>query len=418
MPTAAITPDPAVLCADGSLNMNGNPTGGSGTYTTHAWTGAGAAYLSATNIQNPVFSGAPAGTYALIYTVTDNSGCIGTDNITVTVNAVPTAAITPDPAVLCADGSLNMNGNPTGGSGTYTTHAWTGAGAAYLSATNIQNPVFSGAPAGTYALIYTVTDNSGCIGTDNITVTVNAVPTAAITPDPAVLCADGSLNMNGNPTGGSGTYTTHAWTGAGAAYLSATNIQNPVFSGAPAGTYALIYTVTDNSGCIGTDNITVTVNAVPTAAITPDPAVLCADGSLNMNGNPTGGSGTYTTHAWTGAGAAYLSATNIQNPVFSGAPAGTYALIYTVTDNSGCIGTDNITVTVNAVPTAAITPDPAVLCADGSLNMNGNPTGGSGTYTTHAWTGAGAAYLSATNIQNPVFSGAPGWYVCTYLYRN
>ncbi len=98
--------------------------------------------------------------------------------------------------------------------------------------------------------------------------------------------------------------------------------------------------------------------------------------------------------------------------------AGTYALIYTVTDNSGCIGTDNITVTVNAVPTAAITPDPAVLCADGSLNMNGNPTGGSGTYTTHAWTGAGVLYLSATNIQNPVFLGASCWYVCTYLYRN
>ncbi len=281
---------------------------------------------------------------------------------------------------------LSGGGTITTGQGTSTIQVnWTSVGDYILTVTE------------------TLTNTTLCIGNPVIlNIIVDAVPTAAITPDPAVLCADGSLNMNGNPTGGSGTYTTHAWTGAGAAYLSATNIQNPVFSGAPAGTYALIYTVTDNSGCIGTDNITVTVNAVPTAAITPDPAVLCADGSLNMNGNPTGGSGTYTTHAWSAA-SCLPERYQHSEPSILGAPAGTYALIYTVTDNSGCIGTDNITVTVNAVPTAAITPDPAVLCADGSLNMNGNPTGGSGTYTTHAWTGAGAAYLSATNIQNPVF---------------
>jgi hypothetical protein len=211
---------------------------------------------------------------------------------------------------------------------------------------------------GSYTLTVTetLTGSTGCIGTPVVlTIIVDPLPTAAITPDPAVLCADGSLVMNGNPTGGSGTYTTHLWTGTGAAYLSSTSVVNPTFSGAPAGTYTLTYTVTDNSGCIGVSpTITVTVNAVPTAAITPDPAVLCADGSLVMNGNPTGGSGTYTTHLWTGTGAAYLSSTSVVNPTFSGAPAGTYTLTYTVTDNSGCIGVSpTITVTVNAVPTTS-----------------------------------------------------------------
>jgi PKD repeat protein len=160
--------------------------------------------------------------------------------------------------------------------------------------------------------------------------------------------------MNGNPTGGSGVYTTHLWTGTGAAFLSNVNIVNPVFSGAPAGTYTLTYTVTDNSGCVASDDITVTVNAVPTASITPDPAVLCADGSLNMNGNPAGGSGVFTTHLWTGTGAAFLSNVNIVNPTFSGAPAGSYTLTYTVTDSSGCVATDTITVTVNPNPVTSL----------------------------------------------------------------
>ncbi len=416
LPNVAITPDPAVLCADGSLNLNGNPSGGSGTYVTHLWTGTGATYLSATNIVDPVFSGAAAGTYDLTYTVTDDNGCSGSDNLTITVNSLPSASITPDPAALCSDGSLNMNGNPSGGSGTYVTHLWTGTGAAYLSAPDIVNPVFSGAAAGTYDLTYTVTDDEGCSGSDNITVTVNPLPSASITPDPAVLCADGSLNLNGNPSGGSGTYVAHLWTGTGAAYLSGTDIVNPVFSGAAAGTYDLTYNVTDDEGCSGSDNITVTVNPLPSASIIPDPAVLCADGSLNLNGNPFGGSGTYITHLWTGTGAAYLSATDIVNPVFSGAAAGTYDLTYNVTDDEGCSGSDNITVTVNPLPSASITPDPAVLCADASLNLNGNPVGGSGTYITHLWTGTGAAYLSATNIVDPVFSGAAaGTYDLTYI---
>jgi len=93
------------------------------------------------------------------------------------------------------------------------------------------------------------------------------------------------------------------------------------------------------------DYVTIGVRRAPTASITPDPAQMCVGGTLNMNGNPTGGSGTYTTHAWTG-NTSPLSATNIQNPTFSTTSAGTYNLTYTVTDERGCTGSDNISVTV------------------------------------------------------------------------
>lgn len=307
------------------------------------------------------------GTYDITNSIAAAGGCSpASHTVTIIIHPRPTTVISPDPASVCAGTALNMNGNPAGGSGVYTTHGWTGAGATSLSATNTVNPNFTNATAGSYVLTYTVTDNRGCTGTDNITVTVNALPTSTISPDPASVCAGSTINVNGNPTGGSGTYSTHTWTGTGATSLSATNTVNPTFSNGTAGTYVLTYTVTDNLGCVGTDNLTVTVNALPTSIISPDPASVCAGSPLSLNGNPTGGSGTYSTHVWTGAGATSLSSTSIVNPNFTNATAGTYALTYTVTDNAGCIGTDNITVTVNPLDDASFSYTSNSFCQTGT----------------------------------------------------
>lgn len=414
-PTSAISPDPSEVCAGINLLMSGNPTGGSGTYSTHSWTGAGAASLSATNTAATTFNNSTSGTYTLIYTVTDNNGCSSFDTIAVTVNGKPVPAITPDPATVCSGSALLLNGNPAGGSGSYPAHSWTGSGAASLSATNIAAPVFNNSSVGSYFLTYLVTDNKGCSGSDTITVTVNANPVTSITPDPAVVCAGNSLSMNGSPAGGSGTYSTHLWSGVGAGSLSSTNTPAVTFNNIIAGSYALTYAVTDNLGCSGSDSITVTVNVNPTASVIPDPAVVCENTNISLNGNPVGGSGAYLTHAWTGAGAASLLVTNTATPTFNNNTSGAYELTYTVTDNKGCAGSDTITVTVNDNPLPAIIPDPATVCAGLNLALNGNPSGGSGTYTTHAWTGAGAGSLSAINTSVPIFNNiAPGSYALMY----
>lgn len=339
------------------------PVGSSaGTFSS---TPAGLNFVSTSTGQINLATSTP-GTYDVTNTIAAAGGCSpASHTVTIIIHPRPTSVISPDPASVCAGTALNMNGNPTGGSGVYSTHAWTGAGATSLSSTTTVNPNFSNATAGTYALTYTVTDNRGCVGTDNITVTVNALPTSAITPDPASVCVGNTLNMNGNPIGGSGTYSTHVWTGSGSTSLSATNTVNPTFTNGTAGTYALTYSVTDNFGCVGTDNIIVTVNALPTATISPDPAEVCAGTTISLNGNPTGGSGTYSTHAWTGAGATSLSSTSIVNPNFTNATAGTYALTYTVTDNAGCTGTDNITVTVIAIDNSSFSYASTSFCQTG-----------------------------------------------------
>lgn len=104
-----------------------------------------------------------------------------------------------------------------------------------------------------------------------------------------------------------------------------------------------------NSSCsqILTGNATVMTNTLlaPTAAISPDPATVCSGEQIMLNGNPMGGDGDFT-HAWTGAGAAFLSATDVADPTFSNNMLGSYSLTYTVTDGNGCTASDVISVSV------------------------------------------------------------------------
>ena len=104
------------------------------------------------------------------------------------------------------------------------------------------------------------------------------------------------------------------------------------------------------------------VECHPTATISPDPANVCEGTDLILNGNPSGGTGTYT-HEWSGAGVGSLDFTNIQSPTFSNLAAGSYDLTYKVTDSNGHSGTDDITVVVSgaAAPPVAICQDITVI---------------------------------------------------------
>jgi len=123
-----------------------------------------------------------------------------------------------------------------------------------------------------------------------------------------------------------------------------------------------------------TDNaysVTSYAKVSPTVGITPDPAEACLGVNLQLHGNPSGGSGTYT-HSWTGNGATYLSSTTIENPVFNSNTVGTYNLTYTVTDANGCIGSDNIAVTVIDCTDPVIvkvTQSEDEPCADVAVNI-------------------------------------------------
>jgi gliding motility-associated-like protein len=309
-PTATITPGGATtFCAGGSVNLTA-PLSSSYLWSTGATT------------QSINITGSGSNTV----TITDVNGCSATSSATtVTVNALPTATITPGGATtFCAGGSVNLTA-PLSSSYLWSTGA----------ATQSINITSSGSNT------VTITDVNGCSATSSATtVTVNALPTATITPGGATtFCAGGSVNLTAPLS------STYLWsTGATTQSINIT------------GSGSNTVTITDVNGCSATSSATnVTVNTLPTATITPGGATtFCAGGSVNLTA-PLSSSYLWSTGAAT------------QSINITGSGSNTV----TITDVNGCSATSSATnVTVNTLPTATITPGGATtFCAGGSVNL-------------------------------------------------
>jgi len=244
-----------------------------------------------------------------------------------------------------------VNGLPAGVTGTFNTGTFT------ISGTPTETGTFN------YLVITTGTPPPCEEDSASGTIIVNSLPSTGITPDPANLCTDASLNMNGNPVGGSGTYSSHQWEGPGAFYLSATNIVDPVFSGAPPGTYSLTYSVTDNNGCGSSDNILVTVFDTPACNITGPDGPLCP-GTAELYSAPAG----MASYLWSISGNGSLSGSTTSQTVtvISGGDCdASFTLTVSIIDNNGCSGTCNKIVNVND------DQDPTISCVgDQTRNTN------------------------------------------------
>lgn len=94
-------------------------------------------------------------------------------------------------------------------------------------------------------------------------------------------------------------------------------------------------TVTDFRGCINSDSIAVTVNALPVADAGAD-VTISLGASTTLQGN--GG----VLYAWSPANT--LNDSSIQNPIATPEETTIYSLV--VTDNNGCIDEDSVQVTV------------------------------------------------------------------------
>ena len=141
-------------------------------------------------------------------------------------------------------------------------------------------------------------------------------------------------------------------------------------------------TITNECGVTASDNATITFNPLPVVSAGDDVAI-CAGESAQLLA--TGGTG----YLWNNAG--YLNDPAISNPIAT-PPAGANTFTVTVTDTNGCINTDAVKVTVNAIPASDFTA-PEFVCgtANGSFSYVGSATGKS-----FAWTFSEGNPSSAT----------------------
>jgi gliding motility-associated-like protein len=255
-----------------------------------------------------------AGNYTI--QIRDGNGCILTRTATVT-----------EPAVLTAT-SANTNASCDGGNDGVITVSAAGGNSNYqysIDGTTFQaTNIFNVAP-GTYSI--TVKDNLGCTTTFNTTVglTNNLSFTPQIDP---TICESNSVQLNFVSNAAQ-----YLWSPATA--LSDVNIPNPVAN--PVVTTQYIVTATLGR-CSANDTVIVNVNPAPVPDAGPD-GFICYGQTYQLQA--TGG----VQYQWTPS--AYLSNTNIANPISTPAKDITYTLSI-LADANGCrsLTTDDVTIDV------------------------------------------------------------------------
>ena len=359
LPSATISATtPTTFCAGASVTLSTNTTTG----LAYTWYNAAVPIPGATTA---TYNATTSGSYTVtVYTI--NNKCSATSTPTVvTVNALPTAAITAGGATtFCTGGSVTLT------SSTGTSYQWNNAAGPISGATS---STYAATTAGSYTV--KVTNANTCSATSTATVvTVNALPTATITAGGATtFCTGGSVTLT------SSTGTSYQWNNAAGPISGATSA---TYAATTAGSYTV--KVTNANTCSATSTATtVTVNALPTAAITASGSTtFCTGGSVTLT------SSTGTLYQWNNAAGPISGATSA---TYAAATAGSYTV--KVTNANTCSATSTaIAVTVNALPTATITAGGATtFCTGGSVTLT------SSTGTSYQWNNAAGPISGATS---------------------
>jgi gliding motility-associated-like protein len=317
--------------------------------------------------------------------------------------ALPDATITPVGPFCANNSAITLKAATSGG-------VWSGSGITN-PVTGVFNPAVAG--PGLHTITYQVTDGNGCSGVDTEQIRVYEVPVANIsTGSIANLCPGATIQLDGQPSGGTMPYA-HLWSGD-TAPLNNTLIGNPLFSTTVVNNYNLVYTVTDAHGCKSSDDVMVVVDLLKIEFANPVVNV-CQGTQVVLDPDPSGGSGVYITHQWSGDRTDLLSATNVESPSFNAVAPGVYKYRYHVLDNQGCEDADSIWVNVYEMPISDAGID-AVVCGL-STQMNAIPSVGIGTWQMVS----GPAPLTFVNVNDPktsVVAGVYGTYLLKWLENN
>ncbi len=359
--TVTVNPIPVTTVNSTSICPGGTATLTAAGATSYAW--------STGDLTNPI-SVSPAATTS--YTVTGTSlGCSSTAVATVTMNALLVVDAGADDSI-CYGMTANLAVTPNGAGYVY---AWTPA-ATLSGGGTIFNPTASPSATTTYSV--TVTDPSGCTGTDAVT----------IFADPQITIAIAGIDVTCNgacngqtiviPGGGTTAYTYNWSSGCTAA---ACNSLCP-------GTYSV--TVTDAWGCNVTSSTSVAEPTVLTASVTASTPTTCnalCDGTATAAG--AGGTiGPGYSYSW--------NTSPVQTtPTATGLCAGTYTC--TITDANFCTATATVTITQ---PTVVVTaPIAAVaICNGGTATLTAAASGGNTGGYTYLWAPAGTGTTAAVTV--------------------
>ena len=316
------------LCPGSSMQLAA--TGGE----TYTWTPSYG--MSDTTIFDPVIDPMVTTTYYL--TVVDSNGCVNSDTMLVEVlPTVPTEA--GDSLEICIYDSTLVGGNPTSPMGTI--YAWYPE--VMMDDSTLSNPQVYPINSMWY---YVETSNDTCRGMDSVWVTVHELPNADAGIDQAICYGTSTfLNASGGEL--------YAWSPS--ADLSDSTLFNPEAS--PLSTTDYIVWVTDSNNCVQSDTMNLEIYDLPDADAGED-VEICLGDTIGLEAS--GG----VAYEWSPNTA--LSDDMVADPDANPSSTQTYTVL--VTDANNCEQTDDVMVTVHALPVVTTSSD-TTICEGGTASL-------------------------------------------------
>lgn len=337
------------LCAS-SYTIDPSLSGGSGIYTYDWNTGDTTSTLTVTT----------SGTYSL--TVTDTSGCSGSDSINVILNTSGGLNLIPyEDTTVCPGTPVTFDA---------------GAGfASYSWSTGAITQTITTSTSGIYTV--SVQDSNGCTSSDTVELIVNNNLTVDIGQN-STICSNSAYTFDAGPG-----FATYEWS---------TGAQTQTITTTTAGTYSV--TVYDQLGCSASDTATLTVNPIPFVDLGNDRTVCLTPYRLSVR-RPTGFQ--------------YLWSTGATLPFIDVTTSGMYSL--TLTDNMGCSNSDSVYITVSTTgSTDLISYTDTTICDGESVTLDA----GAG-FLSYSWSTGAITQTITTSSAGMYFVSVEDSFGCTNM---
>jgi len=343
----------ATICEGSTHQLNATATN----YNSLVWSTLGDGTFNNTTILNPIYTPGPGdintGSAILKLTVTGNTTTIN-DELTLTINRMPAVAAGSD-APVCEGESF------TAASATaahYSQLLWESSGSGIFDDPTLLHATYTPSQAdldaGSVTLTLTAIGQSPCGDASHGIVLTFVEPASAYAGADAVICPDGSLQLEATVSN----YTSLLWTTSGSGTFSDNTIANPIYTPGTdditAGNVVLTLTAYSNTPCADAiSQMQVDIAELPTAEISGE-ATICEGETAEITVELTG------TAPWEVIDSEGNTHTITASPfVLQVSPAAstTFTLV-TVSDANQCVnqGSGSTEITVNHLPLAPVTP--------------------------------------------------------------
>ena len=343
-----------------------------------------------------------------VYTLTAN-GCSNIQNVTVRVNPKPFLSSSLTPPATCSGVVFSYTPlSLTAG----VSYSWTRAfvvGVSNLASVGVNSPNeilinTTSAPV-TVNYVYTLSAN-GCNNSQTVSVVVSPTPVLSSGLIPPAVCSGDvfSYNPTSNTTGVTFNWSRGVVAGISNPAASGTNnpIETLVNTTALPVVVTYIYTLSGN-GCVNTQNVTVSVNPLPTLSSSLTPPAVCNNSVFSYA--PTSANGIVT--GWTRAAVGGIS-----NAGTSGAGNPNETLVNTTNapinvtyvytlSATGCSNTQNVVVQVNPTPAFTSSLAPPSICSNTTFSYTPTSTTAGAVFAWNRPNVAGISNPTANNTGNP-----------------